>query len=166
MPQDTYFDHLGLSVSTVLDRDTLERNYLEKAKHWHPDRFVAEPQKVQQQAQRQAAQVNEAYRVLKDPVRRAEYLVKLGGIDLDSSEPNGGAPAPSQAFLMEMLERRDAIEEGELDPQDALDEVESELDQTLRAANKALQDQDIPKAADLLVRHRYFRRLADELEQA
>lgn len=160
------FECLGLPVTARVDRETLEAQYLELAKRWHPDRFVSSPSQEQAAAQRMAAQVNEAYRTLKDPVRRAEYLVKLGGIDLDSSDPETGAPAPSPAFLMEMLERRDAIEEGERDPEDVLDEVESELDESLRAATKALEAQDIKAAADYLVQHRYFQRLADELEPA
>lgn len=160
----TFFECLGVEASPSLDRETLEDQYLEQAQRWHPDRFVSASKAEQASAQRMAALVNEAYRVLRDPVKRAEYLVKLGGIDLDSSEPTGGAPQPSPAFLMEMLERRDAIEEGELDRDDALDEVEVELRNTLKAATQALLDQEIPRAADLLVKHRYFRRLADELE--
>lgn len=163
-PDSTLFECLGLEASPSLDRETLEDHYLEQAQRWHPDRFVAAPKAEQSSAQRMAAQVNEAYRVLRDPVKRAEYLVKLGGIDLDSSEPKGGAPQPSPAFLMEMLERRDAIEEGELDREDALDEVEVELRSTPKAATQALVGQEIPLAADLLVKHRYLRRLADELE--
>lgn len=161
-----FFACLELPVSARLDRDLLETNYLDKARQWHPDRFVSASKAEQATAQGMAAQVNEAYRILRDPVRRAEYLVKLGGIDLDSSDPERGAPKPSQAFLLEMLERRDAIEEGDVEAQDALDDVEDELQATLAAANEALADQDIKTAADLLVRCRYLQRLADELEPA
>lgn len=161
-----FFECLDLPVTAALDKEQLEQQYLDKARRWHPDRFVSASKAEQSTAQKMAAQVNEAYRVLRDPVKRAEYLVKLGGIDLDSSDPVRGAPAPSPAFLVEMLERRDAIESGELDAEDALDQVEAELDQTLAAAQEALGEQKVREAADLLVRYRYFRRLADELDQA
>ena len=49
--------------------------------------------------------------MLRDGVRRAEYLVKLGGVDLDSSDPQSGAPHLTQAFLIEMIERRERLDE-------------------------------------------------------
>lgn len=162
--QENHFECLGLVASVSLDREVLEEKYFELARKWHPDRFVSASESERSRAQRQAAQLNEAYRVLRDPLRRAEYLVFLGGINLDSSDPKRGAPAPSAAFLAQMLDFRDAIEEGELEVQAALDSAEEHLEQCLNAATQALQERNTQAAADSLVQYRYYHRLVQELE--
>lgn len=162
--QQNHFERLGLVTCVSLDRERLEERYFELARQWHPDRFVSAGAAERSRAQLQAAQLNEAYRVLRDPLKRAEYLVLLGGINLDSSDPKNGAPAPSAAFLAQMLDLRDSIEEGELDLQEALDDAQERLEQCLKGATQALREQDIKAAADSLVQYRYFHRLVEELE--
>lgn len=70
-----------------------------------------------------AAALNEAYAVLRQRTGRAEYLVKLGGIDLDSSEPGQGAPQPTQVFLIDMIERREGLDDARAEGRDALEDA-------------------------------------------
>ncbi|MCX4242862.1 Fe-S protein assembly co-chaperone HscB [Paraliomyxa miuraensis] len=163
-----HFGLLGLPRQYAIDRDALERAYLERAQAAHPDRFVGASSAEQRSAMERSASLNEGYRVLRDPVRRAEYLCRLAGIDVDSSEPEGGAPAMGQAFLMEMIERREAVEDARREGPSALDElrdgVEGELDDALDRAVSALQQGDSRRAAEALVERRYLQRLLDELD--
>jgi molecular chaperone HscB len=120
-------------------------------------------------AMERSAALNEAYRALRDPVKRAEYLCKLGGIDLDSSDPEHGAPAMGQTFLMDMIERREAVGDRRRQGSAALDayrdEVEDEMDAALDEAVAELEQSDFGSAAEALVRRRYLQRLVAEIDE-
>jgi molecular chaperone HscB len=152
----------------ALERDALERAYLERAQRVHPDRFVGGSSGQQRAAMESSAALNEGYRVLRDPVQRAEYLCKLAGIDVDSSDPQVGAPAMGQAFLMEMIERREAVEDAREQGTTAVEalrgSVEDELQAALDVAARALEADDAQDAARALVKRRYLQRLLDEID--
>jgi molecular chaperone HscB len=109
-----------------------------------------------------SSQINAGYRVLRDPVLRAEYLIKLGGVDLDSSDPRTGAPHPTQAFLIEMIELRERLAEGQVEG--LREEVEARADAALDAAIAALDRGEVRGAAEQLVARRYFQRFMDEVD--
>jgi molecular chaperone HscB len=106
MAEMTHFERLGLPRGFALDAAALERNYLERSRVVHPDHTGNDPASLEA-----SAALNEAYVVLRDPFRRAEYLLTLAG---------GPSPAavsqPPPEFLEEMLELRMAIEETKADP--------------------------------------------------
>ncbi|MCA9683528.1 MAG: Fe-S protein assembly co-chaperone HscB [Myxococcales bacterium] len=170
-PFDPGLDHfarLGLQPTLELDRDALEVAYLARSRVVHPDRHVGADAGTRRLAMEHSAALNGAYQVLGNRITRAEYLVKLGGIDLDSSDPVGGAPHPSQAFLIDMIERREQLAEIEDDPDrvdDLREQVEAEARQVLARGEAALKAQDVRGAAAELVHHRYLRRFLEELEQ-
>lgn len=165
-----FFERLGLPRQYGLERDAIERAYLERAQAVHPDRFASAASGAQRAAMEASAALNEAHRVIRDPVRRAEYLCKLAGIDVDSNDPRQGAPAMGQAFLVEMIERREALEDAREQGAAALAAmrrgVEDELDDALDAAARALVADDPQDAARHLVVRRYLQRLLDELDGA
>lgn len=167
-PVSDHFARFGLPRAWRIDRDALEAAYLSRAAAVHPDRFVGAPVAEQRAAMEESTALNEGYRVLRDPGRRAEYLCKLGGIDLDVTGGPGGAPHMDQVFLMDMIERREAVETARVAGAaklDALrDEVEAEADDVLDAAVDALEADDVFDAAKKLVARRYLQRLLDEIE--
>jgi molecular chaperone HscB len=155
-----HFAALGLPVGWDIDRAALERNYLALQQAHHPDRAVGASSSQQRVAVETSAAINEGYRVLRDPVRRAEYLCKLGGVDLDSNE---GAPKMDQSFLLDMIERREELQAAR-DLEALREQVAGELDAALDDAVAALRSGRIDVAARALVRRRYLQRLADEIE--
>lgn len=163
-----FFGVFDLPRDYGLDRDALEERYLKLAAAVHPDRVTGGSSTAKREAMERSAKVNEAYRVLRDPVKRAEYLVKLGGVDLDSSDPVHGAPKMEQAFLLEMIERREAVDEARAKGPAALEgyrgTVEDDLDSALDRAIAALGHDDIQAAAQALVARRYYARLIDEID--
>lgn len=167
MAAENHFHVLGLEPSYDIDTAALERNYLALQQKHHPDRFAAGSVSERRVAMETSAALNEAYRVLRDPVRRAEYLCKLGGIDLDKSG-EGGAPGMPQAFLVEMIERRETLAETRARGAAALDDlrekVESERDQTLVRAVAELRIGRVLDAATALVELRYLARLVAEID--
>ena len=164
MADADYFALLGLARRWQVDRSALERSYLERSRATHPDAFVGKSAAAQRTALEASSRLNTAYSVLRDPVRRAEYLVKLGGVDLDSSDPVRGSPQPSQSFLIQMIELRERLAE---DDTDAIrDEIEARAEQAFDEAVAALERNDIPVAARELVARRYYQRFLDEVADA
>ena len=162
MTDADYFGLLGLERRWQLDRGALEGNYLERSKASHPDGFVGQDSGAQRAAMERSSQLNQGYRTLRDPVLRAEYLVKLGGIDLDSSDPRTGAPRPGQDFLIEMIDLRERLAEGDLAAVQG--EIEARTEMALDAGIAALDRGDVAVAARELVARRYFQRFLDEVD--
>lgn len=169
-PASDHFAVLGLPRQYRVARDELEQRYLERAQAVHPDRFAHADTAVQRAIMERSAAVNESYRVLRDPVRRAEYLVKLGGIDLDSSDPAHGAPAMGTDFLVDMIERRETLEAARASGASALASlcrrIEDEAEDVFERALADIEAGRTRAAARLLVERRYLQRLLDEIEGA
>jgi molecular chaperone HscB len=168
MDADNHFAVLGLEPAYELDVAALERSYLGLQQQHHPDHATAGTAGERRAAMERSGAINEAYRALRDPVRRAEYLCRLGGIDLDVSDPDRGAPPMSQAFLIDMIERRDGMAETRQRGHAAVDalreRVLGEQDAALDRAVLALRGGAVREAAVALVERRYLQRLIDELD--
>lgn len=128
----THFERLGLPGRFAVDADALERNYLARSREVHPDH-------AGDAALEASAALNEAYAVVRDPFRRADYLIAVRGgpsaADLKQSPPE---------FLEEMLELRMEIEGAKAD-----DGARAELERTLLARRNAL----VAEAGRLLDRY-------------
>jgi molecular chaperone HscB len=102
----THFERLGLPRRFGLDAAEVERNYLARGRELHPDYHQLAPAAEQRASLEQTAALNEAYATLRQPFRRAEYLLGLEG-GPSAAEHREMTPA----FLEEMLELRMEIEE-------------------------------------------------------
>jgi molecular chaperone HscB len=96
-----FFTRLGLPRRFALDTAAIEREYLARSRALHPDYHRLGSSVEQAASTELSAGLNEAYTTLKDPFKRAEYLLKLEGgpsaSDLKDVPPE---------FLEEMLELR------------------------------------------------------------
>src|SRR5205814_6968202 len=102
-----YFELFGLPARFGCDPVSLERAYRRLQSEVHPDRFASGSDQDKRLALQSSARVNEAYRSLKDPVLRAQYLLSLNGIDA-LSETDTQLP---MEFLEQQLERREMAAE-------------------------------------------------------
>jgi molecular chaperone HscB len=102
-----YFALFGLPLRYRFDSEKLDAAYRALQRAVHPDRYAAAGDAERRMALQSSARVNEAYRALKDPVGRAQYLLSLRGIDA-LAETNTALPAE---FLQHELERREAVGE-------------------------------------------------------
>ena len=100
-----HFERLGLPRRCSVDPAAVEREYLARSREVHPDFHRLGSAAEQHASLELSATINEAYLTLKDPVRRAEYLLTLLGGPTAQQEKN-----LDQAFLMEMLDLRERIE--------------------------------------------------------
>jgi len=131
-----FFELFGLEPRFRVDAALLDRAYRELQSDVHPDRHAAANEAQQRRALQSSARVNEAYRTLKNPVGRAEYLLSLHGGD---NGDNGADRSLDVDFLEQQLDRREQASEA-ADAQDcgALDALLRDLRTEVRDREQAL----------------------------
>lgn len=128
-----HFALFELQPSFELDPALLAERYRELAKSVHPDRFAAAEAREQRLALERAAQLNEAYQVLKSPALRARYLLGLNGSELPQE-----ATVQDGEFLMQQMQWREELE----DLQDEADLAGvAAFKKRLKAAQQTLEQQ-------------------------
>jgi molecular chaperone HscB len=101
------FSSLGIPPTFDVDLAAAERAHRDLSRALHPDRFVNATASERRAALAKAIEVNEAWRVVRDPIRRAEALLRLAGVAVGENDE----PPADPEFLMEMLEQREALAE-------------------------------------------------------
>jgi molecular chaperone HscB len=99
------FATLGVERRYDVDLRALERTHRELSRALHPDRYAASTAAEKREALRRAVEVNEAWRIVRNPLKRAEALLSLSGIALGEDRE----PSPDPEFLLEILEQREAL---------------------------------------------------------
>jgi molecular chaperone HscB len=105
-----YFTVFGLPRKLMVDASALQRRFYELSREHHPDFHQGAAAERQAEALAQSAVVNRAYRALRDPLSRVEYLIALE----EGREVREGAtdkPKAPRELLQEMLEVQEALEE-------------------------------------------------------
>lgn len=165
-PMDV-FATLGVEARFDLDLTELERRHRELSRALHPDRHAAEAPTQRRMALSRAIEVNEAFRVLKDPIRRAERVLEHRGVAVGETNE----PKPSPDLLMEMMESREALSDA-VRAKDLAKVTElaaamrSREEGLLEAMSKALASTDpegLRKGVALLGELRYTKRFLDEV---
>ncbi len=128
------FELFGLPERYAQDRAAIDERWKDLQRQAHPDRFAAQGAAAQRVAMQWSVRINEGYRRLKDPLRRAAYLCELRGAPIDA-ERNTAMPAQ---FLMEQMEWREQLDEasGEED----LDALASQLGRARQQALTAIEE--------------------------
>ncbi|CAB3789761.1 Co-chaperone protein HscB [Paraburkholderia caffeinitolerans] len=162
---DSHFVLFGLPEQFTLDADSLANAYRAVQAQVHPDRFAAAGEAQKRVAMQWATRANEAYQTLRDPLKRATYLLHLRGIDVGAENNTAMEPA----FLMQQMEWREAIEDAVgAKNVDALDALAAELrdDERVRFAKLgALLDSGSNQPAAEAVRQLMFvERVAAEVD--
>jgi len=102
-----YYELLGIPRSLDLSLDELQKRYYELSRQLHPDRFMQKPETEQQRALDLSSALNDAYRTLKDRVKRAQYMLSLEGFDIGEQRSKDVPPE----LLEEVFELNMALEE-------------------------------------------------------
>jgi molecular chaperone HscB len=175
-----YFEVFGLPRILGIDLRALEKTFHELSRRYHPDYFSTASAVEKTQAVRMTALLNDAYRTLRHPIRRVEYLLSLYGLKSD------GSKVP-QALLMEVFEINERLEEvkagqvstEEIDSlraqiQEKRERFDTELQQASlvwdefvnSAASQDTLKKQLMKLAEILSESSYIRNLESELENA
>jgi molecular chaperone HscB len=165
--QQDHFALFGLPCRQALDVAQLESTYRDLQAKVHPDRHAHLSDAEQRVAMQWATRVNEAYLTLKDPLRRARYLLELAGHDV-RLETNTAMP---MEFLMAQMELREAVAEAkEAADVDALDRQHRELKKRIRTELEALQAAldaaDLDLAGELVRQLMFQEKLLQEIDDA
>src|SRR5439155_7087415 len=102
-----YYDFFGLEHRLDLDLRDLEKRFYTLSREHHPDRFSLKSREEQQYALDATAILNDGYRTLRDPLARAEYLLKENGFDIGEQSSKNVPPE----LLEEVFELNMALEE-------------------------------------------------------
>jgi len=102
-----YYQLLGIPRSLNISLDELQKRYYELSRQLHPDRFMQKPEAEQQRALDMSSALNDAYRTLKDPVKRAQYLLSQEGFDIGEQRSKDVPPG----LLEEVFELNMVLEE-------------------------------------------------------
>jgi molecular chaperone HscB len=107
-----YYDFFDLAHKLDVDLPDLERRFHALSRKHHPDRFTLKSRAEQQQALDDTALLNDAYRTLRDPIKRAEYLLKEHGFDIGEQKSNNVPPELlEEVFALNMaMEEMDRLE--------------------------------------------------------
>jgi len=121
-----FFSLFSLPRHLHLDLVTLEKSFYAQSRKLHPDRFASKPQSEQDAALAASSQLNDAYRTLRDPIARTEYLLSLEGIQLEEQSRAARDLAKASGtekkqvappdLLEEAFELNMALEEMRMDP--------------------------------------------------
>ena len=154
------FAALGVEPRYDLAADELEHKFRELSRRLHPDRFAKAGAKERLLSLQAATSLNDAYRKLKHPLRRAEALLAHGGFVIGEQDKMGGE------FLMEMMELGEAIhdakESGEAaELERAMGVVRGRREAAMEELAARFARQDLAAAKDELIAIRYFDRLLE-----
>jgi molecular chaperone HscB len=127
-----YFTLFSLPPNLHLDLPALEKTFYAQSRKLHPDRFAAKPLAEQQAALAASSQLNDAYRTLRDPILRTEYLLSLQGIQLEEQSRAATDLAKATGTAKKQVAPPDLLEEAfELNM--ALEEMKMDPDPNVRA---------------------------------
>ncbi|HYE93355.1 MAG TPA: Fe-S protein assembly co-chaperone HscB [Terriglobales bacterium] len=110
-----HFEVFDLPRKLGIDAADLQRRYHELSRRHHPDFHQAAPAEEQARVLEASARVNAAYRALRDPIARVEYLVRLeeGGPATAGDAAARKPPAPPD-LLAEMFEIQEALQDARM----------------------------------------------------
>lgn len=182
-----YFAIFGLPRKLWIEMTALEQKFLQMSWKLHPDNFVNTSEEERDLSLKRSSELNDAYRTLRDPVGRVEYLLAIEGARKEG-EHKQQAPAELLEEVFELNESldelRDAkasggdlaalksrLESAEKGFQQKLSEVDAQLQAAAREWDAALEADSatrktvMAKLNDLLNRRSYIRNLVTNVQK-
>lgn len=170
-----YYDFFGLEHRLDLDLKDLEKRFYALSRQYHPDGYTLKSREEQQYALDATAVLNDAYRTLRDPLPRAEYLLKENGFDIGEQ---GSKNVPPE-LLEEVFELNMALEElrgGDDSARPALEDarnkfvgmrgqIDGELQAKFAEYDRTRGSNVLAEIRGMLNRRRYIRNLVNEVEK-
>ena len=178
-PVPDYFAFFGIAKRLNIDAEELQRRYYEQSRLLHPDLYTLKSATERNHSLEATSILNDGYRILRDPVQRAEYILKENGFDI-GEQRSKDVPAE---LLEEVFELNMALDELRSDGDSALPEIEkalehfqamqdgidSELQGRFREHDAAASEEDRKQVLSgiraILNRRRYIRNLIQEIDK-
>ncbi len=129
-----YFSFFGFPRKLNLDTAALEKEFYALSRRLHPDVFGQANDQERAWSLEQSSRLNDAYRTLKDPIRRTEYLLRLEGIELEEQSKQATEAARATGTMKKQVVPPDLLEE--------MFELNMQLEE-LKAQKKAGEDDPV-----------------------
>jgi len=178
-PSPDYYRFFSLPKTLAIDDEVLQHTFYQMSRLLHPDRYGRRPERERNYSLEATAILNDGYRILKDPVRRAEYVLRENGFQVGEQGSNEVPPELlEEVFELNMM--LDELKSGDDDvvPQleearnrflAMLDSVGAELDDEFRAHDQVAEvearKEVLTRIRGVLHRRRYVRNLVDEVDR-
>jgi len=154
---NSYFTLFQLPQHLKLDVAALEKQFYALSRRLHPDRFASKPAFEQEAALAASSRLNDAYRTLKDPISRTQYLLKLEGVELEEQSKAATDAARSSGVEKKQVVPPELLEEvfelnmqlQEMRAAKAMGEEEPELRRDLMTAKDAFDAKMVETQAEL-----------------
>ena len=159
---ENYFALFGLPVAYGLDAHALSPVWRQLQQQYHPDRFSHDEQ-AQQQAVLMSSRITSAHDTLRDPVRRARYLLELAGFGID----NESTTVSDTDFLMAQMDLREQLDEA--DSIEGLEGLRDEVGQWQASLQREFTidyaEPDWSEAQDTVRKMQFMQRLLSEIDR-
>ncbi|MFZ0320157.1 MAG: Fe-S protein assembly co-chaperone HscB [Candidatus Sulfotelmatobacter sp.] len=106
-----YFTYFGLPRKLNLDVAAIEKDFYRLSRKLHPDLNARASSQEQEWSLQQSSLLNDAYRTLKDPIKRTQYLLKLEGVELEEQSKSATEQARSTGEVKKQIVPPDLLEE-------------------------------------------------------
>src|ERR1700681_4203932 len=187
-----YFAFFGLPRKLTIDLDQLEQRFHSLSWKLHPDHFARAPENERQLSLDRSSQLNDAYRTLRDPVARVEYLLGLAGMrkegqkkqqappelleevfelnesldELRDARASGGSAAQMPGLRAKLESAQRKFESSLADVDQELARVSAEWDASLdSSADEAAKKKQMERMNEVLNRRSYIRNLVNGVRQ-
>jgi len=152
-----YFEFFSLPRHLRIDVAALEKQFYVLSRKLHPDRFAGKPPAEQEAALAQSSLLNDAYRTLKDPIARTQYLLTLEGVELEEQSRAATDAARASGTQKKQIVPPELLEEvfelnmqlAEMRAAKQMGEDEPELRRDLLTAKDAFDEKMLQTQADL-----------------
>ena len=175
-PPEDYYQLLGLERKLKLSLDDLQRRFYDLSRQLHPDRFMRKPERERQYSLDASSILNDAYRTLRDPVKRAQYVLSREGFDIGEQRSKDVPPE----LLEEVFELNMALEEMKQGDEGArpqleaaeknftkmLGETDQQLDNLFEQYDAAASRDVLAQVRATLNRRKYIQNLVNEVHKA
>ncbi|MFN3325240.1 MAG: Fe-S protein assembly co-chaperone HscB [Bryobacteraceae bacterium] len=176
-PQD-YYEIFGIETRLDLDASDLQQRYYRLSRELHPDRFSRASLAEREYSLEATAILNDAYRTLREPIARAEYVLKKNGFDIGEQRTKDVPPELlEEVFGMNMaleelrtgdITARPQLEESHRKFLRMLDEIDGQVQRAFAAHDAAPNPESanavLAQIRGLLNRRRYVRNLVSQAE--
>ena len=166
-----YFSFFGIPRKLSVDTSDLQSRFYSLSRQFHPDRFARGAAADQQYALDATALLNDAYRVLRDPIQRAEYLLAQEGFDIGEQRSKNVPPELLEEvfelnMLLEETPERDELERARTKFQSMQVETDEELSSMFERYDVSEDRTVLQGIRGVLNRRRYIQNLVRDVEKA
>jgi molecular chaperone HscB len=177
-PVVDYFEFFGFDKTLTLDAAELQRRYYMLSRQLHPDRYTRATETERNFSLEATSILNDGYRILRDPVQRAEYILKESGFDIGEQRSKDVPPELLEEVFdlnvaLDVLRSGDAEAMAELEAsRDRFVVMQDEIDAALEvkfrehdAAPEPERHEILTSIRSVLNRRRYIRNLLQEVNK-